>query len=128
MGIISKKDLNNGKCKEKTLRKYKIPYITVSLIEEKETEKIHVFIKKHVEKLMNVNEIETGIICTKRQEEVLIRINKKIKSIFKNMDKKGEEIISHELRQILKDIEEFAGETTSDDILNEIFNKFCIGK
>jgi tRNA U34 5-carboxymethylaminomethyl modifying GTPase MnmE/TrmE len=29
---------------------------------------------------------------------------------------------------ILKDLAEYVGETTNEDILNEIFNQFCIGK
>ena len=128
LGIISKKDLNNGEKKGKTLEKMKIPYIVVSLIKDNEKEKIMVFIKKYVEKLINDNEIENGIICTKRQEEIIIRIMKKIKNVSGKMDVLGEEIISHEMRLILKDLGEYVGETKNEDILNEIFNQFCIGK
>ena len=106
----------------------KIPYIFVSLIEDYETEKILKFIQKHVEKIMNDHEIEHGIICTKRQEEIMLRMMNKIKSISEKINVLGEEIISHELRFILKDISEFVGETTNEDIIKEIFNKFCIGK
>jgi tRNA modification GTPase len=128
LGIISKKDLNNGEEKGKTLEKMKIPYIVVSLIKDNEKEKIMEFIKKYVEKLINDNEIENGIICTKRQEEIILRILKKTKNISERVDILGEEIISHEMRLILKDIGEYVGETTNEDILNEIFNQFCIGK
>jgi tRNA modification GTPase len=128
LGIISKKDLNNGEKKGKTLEKMKIPYIVVSLIKDNEKEKIMEFIKKYVEKLINDNEIENGIICTKRQEEIILRILKKTKNISEKVDILGEEIISHEMRLILKDIGEYVGETTNEDILNEIFNQFCIGK
>jgi tRNA modification GTPase len=128
LGIISKKDLNNGEEKGKTLEKMKIPYIVVSLIKDNEKEKIMVFIKKYVEKLINDNEIENGIICTKRQEEIILRIMKKTKNVSERVDILGEEIISHEMRLILKDIGEYVGETTNEDILNEVFNQFCIGK
>jgi len=128
LGIISKKDLNNGEEKGKTLEKMKIPYIVVSLIKDNEKEKIMVFIKKYVEKLINDNKIENGIICTKRQEEIILRIMKKTKNVSERVDILGEEIISHEMRLILKDIGEYVGETTNEDILNEIFNQFCIGK
>ena len=128
IGIISKKDLNDGEKKGKTLEEMKIPYIIVTLINNDEKEKIILFIKEYVEKLLNENEIENGIICTKRQEEIIIRIMNKIKNVFKKTDVLGEEIISHELRLILKDLAEYVGETTNEDILDEIFNQFCIGK
>ena len=128
LGIISKKDLNDGEKKSKTLKEMKIPYIIVTLINDDEKEKIILFIKEYVEKLLNDNEIENGIICTKRQEEIIIRIMNKIKNVFEKTDVLGEEIISHELRLILKDIAEYVGETTNEDILYEIFNQFCIGK
>jgi tRNA U34 5-carboxymethylaminomethyl modifying GTPase MnmE/TrmE len=53
---------------------------------------------------------------------------KKIKNVSGKMDVLGEEIISHEMRLILKDLGEYVGETKNEDILNEIFNQFCIGK
>jgi tRNA modification GTPase TrmE len=128
LGIISKKDLNAGENKGKILKKMKIPYKIVSLIGDNETEKILQFIIEHVEKLLNENEIEHGIICTKRQEEILIRMMNKIKSITGKNEILGEEIISHELKFILNDMTELVGETTNEDIINEIFNQFCIGK
>jgi tRNA modification GTPase len=39
-----------------------------------------------------------------------------------------EEILSFKLREVLGDIEELVGETSSEDIINSIFDKFCIGK
>jgi tRNA modification GTPase len=128
LGIISKKDLNNGKKKVKTLKEMKIPYIVVSLINDDEREKILIFVKKHVEKIINKEETENGIICTKRQEEIILRMMNKIKNISEKAEVLGEEIISHELRLILNDIAEYVGEIKNEDIINEIFNQFCIGK
>lgn len=38
------------------------------------------------------------------------------------------ELVSFEIRDILKKVEGIVGETTNDDILGMIFNRFCIGK
>jgi len=42
--------------------------------------------------------------------------------------KSTEEIISVDLRLALDKLGEITGETTSEEILNHIFQNFCIGK
>ena len=43
-------------------------------------------------------------------------------------NKMSGEFISVDLRNAENDLAEIIGEVTSDDILNNIFTKFCIGK
>ena len=38
------------------------------------------------------------------------------------------DIISSYLREILEDLGKITGETVTEDIINEIFSKFCLGK
>jgi tRNA modification GTPase len=38
------------------------------------------------------------------------------------------DLISEDIRQVLHHLGEITGEVTSDDILQTIFSKFCIGK
>ncbi len=40
----------------------------------------------------------------------------------------GEELIAAELRLVLEDLASIIGEVHSDDVLGEIFSRFCIGK
>ncbi len=40
----------------------------------------------------------------------------------------GEELIAAELRLVLYDLATIIGEVHSDDVLGEIFSRFCIGK
>ena len=40
----------------------------------------------------------------------------------------GEELVAAELRMALEDLSAVIGEVHSDDILSEIFSRFCIGK
>ena len=40
----------------------------------------------------------------------------------------GEELVAAELRITLDEIGQIAGETYTDDILDRVFSRFCIGK
>ena len=60
--------------------------------------------------------------CLKRSRENLINARE---SILKKM---SGEFISVDLRNAEMNLAEIIGEVTTDDILNNIFMKFCIGK
>ena len=58
-------------------------------------------------------------------EETVDALNHALKALER---KSTEEIISIDLRLALDKLGEITGETTSTDILNHIFQNFCIGK
>jgi len=60
--------------------------------------------------------------CLKKAKESLIDANNSISS------KMSGEFIAVDLRNAENNLGEIIGEVTSDDILNNIFSKFCIGK
>jgi len=39
-----------------------------------------------------------------------------------------EDLLSLDLRDALSDLGQITGETTAEDVLNEIFRSFCVGK
>jgi len=41
---------------------------------------------------------------------------------------KGEEFVAVDLRSCLNALGDIVGQTTPDDLLGQIFSKFCIGK
>ncbi len=71
----------------------------------------------------------TGVVTNTRHlyalEKALASINSFIEASAKKI---SPEFLSVELRDALDAIGEIIGITTSDDILNEVFSKFCIGK
>ncbi len=126
--ILSKSDVDEGTKKKTVLNKIGIPFINACLIKENEREKVLEFISERIKGAYHIQYKEPGIIFNKRQEEIIFRINKKIKKIFENIEKTEEEIISLELKGILFDLDEFVGETNDEQILDSIFSSFCIGK
>ena len=85
-----------------------------------------------IENLFQINDLETGkeIIITnirhKNQIECATKsIEKAKESINDNMPI---DIISISIIQCLEDLGKITGENVSEDIINEIFSKFCLGK
>jgi tRNA modification GTPase len=85
-----------------------------------------------IEEMYNSNEIKMndGIIITnirhKNQiDNALTSVDEAINSIENNFPI---DIISIPIKQILIDLSVITGEDVSEDIINEIFSKFCLGK
>ena len=77
----------------------------------------------------NKTESEEIVISNKRQFEIL----KKVKGLLENnkesfLARTGVEFIAADLRITIDALSELTGEITTDDILNNIFASFCIGK
>ena len=58
-------------------------------------------------------------------ENVISSLKNAVKTIEENM---SGEFVSVDLRNALNYLGEITGEVTNEDILNNIFKKFCIGK
>ena len=85
-----------------------------------------------IEELFKLNEIEIGkenIITNVRHKN---QIRKAIKSIERaeNVleDKLPIDLICVPLKQSLEELSAITGENVSEDIISEIFSKFCLGK
>lgn len=68
-------------------------------------------------------------ITSIRHSEVLARAQKEISHVIAAMDQKQSgDILAFELRNAMAELGKITGEIDSEDILGEIFGKFCIGK
>jgi tRNA modification GTPase len=69
------------------------------------------------------------IITSKRQSEVMEKTMVHLQDACRVLEKNGGfEFAAVDLRQALDVLGEITGETVTDDILNNIFANFCIGK
>ena len=66
-------------------------------------------------------------ITTQRQKEVLLSIKKTLQTLsnYKTFDL---EVFSLEIKAAIKKFDWLLGKTTPDDVLDEIFSLFCVGK
>ena len=95
--------------------------------------------KEGIDKLFNVisnmykfNEIEIDDSVTITNNRHKVAINNMIENVDKSIktinDKMPIDIITINITNILTEIGKITGESVSEDIINEIFKKFCLGK
>ena len=128
IAIISKKDLKEAQEKIEILQKESVPFIFTSFIKNIDRDGIVEFIGKAIYDITRISTSAQGLLCTKRHEEIAKRIQRKLSYILENKKKLGIEILSNEIKSVIADFDEFLGETTNEEILQEIFSEFCIGK
>ena len=126
--VLNKIDLEENKETENKLKSIGKEVIKISAKENKGIEEIY---KKLVE-LLNLKEIEIdngNVITNLRHKELIdcgIQNAKEAISALKN--KLPVDIIAINIKEILENLGKITGETVSEDIIKEIFAKFCLGK
>jgi tRNA modification GTPase len=78
--------------------------------------------------IQNFN-LDTALLATERQYQAMKKNCETLEQALSQIKTSPQsEVISLYLRETLDHLGELVGETTTDDILNDIFGKFCIGK
>ena len=89
-------------------------------------------INETISKIFKINEIniDNEVIVTNTRHKSLI--NKAIKSTenaqISLQNKMPMDIVAIDIKDILESLGEITGEDVSENIINEIFSKFCLGK
>jgi tRNA modification GTPase len=72
---------------------------------------------------------QTNFVLTQRQFNLMSEIEKKLLYIEKSLtDEVHYELVSYELKDLLEKVYELTGKHVSEEILNTVFSKFCVGK
>ena len=89
-------------------------------------------INKTISEIFKINEInvDNEVIVTNTRHKNLINksiesTNNALKSLQNNMPM---DIVAIDIKSILENLGEITGENVSENIINEIFSKFCLGK
>ena len=127
--ILNKTDLiSKENISKKIKNKYDIPIIKISAIKK---EGINNLLKtiSDIFKLGKIVIDDSFTITNERHKEIIIKSidneNKAIESIDNNMPI---DIATISIRQVLDELGKITGETATEDLINEIFKKFCLGK
>ncbi len=111
----------------------KIPFpgeiIRVSAKEHSGIDKLNKAIVKLIEKIIPVG-FEEGVTCTTERQKN--KIDKAIDSLGDGLEvikkDKDLELLAFDIDEAINSLRELTGEITSEDVLDNIFSKFCIGK
>ena len=75
------------------------------------------------------SESEDALLTNLRQKQAAVRAREAVETALEGMaDQRGDELLAVDLQQALDALGEIVGETTADDMMNRIFEEFCIGK
>ncbi|WP_457565974.1 tRNA uridine-5-carboxymethylaminomethyl(34) synthesis GTPase MnmE [Caldithrix abyssi] len=86
-------------------------------------------IKNQIKKIIHKTDTQQVIINNERQYGLLKKAKEELKRAKNTLTQKtGHEFVAMELREVVNLLSELTGEITNEDILNNIFVNFCIGK
>lgn len=121
--LETKIDENNEKIKQTSDN-----IIKISALNNIGIEKLY----EKISELFNLNEINLdneSIITNIRHKNLISKSIKDVKKTKETIDNKMPlDIIAIFIKDILSDLSNITGEEVSEDIINEIFSKFCLGK
>ena len=102
--------------------------IKISALKKEGIDKLY----EKINDLFNFNQVnvDNDIVITNERHKIQIQkaiqnLNKAIKSLSINMPI---DIVAISLKDVLSDLGEITGEEASEEIINEIFARFCLGK
>lgn len=79
---------------------------------------------------LGMNRTDASVVVTNvRHKDALVRAKQSLQYALKSLEEgMSGDLVAVDLRAGLNHLGEIIGEVTTDDILNNIFSKFCIGK
>jgi tRNA modification GTPase len=87
-------------------------------------------LEEKIVEILGITETEDDVFINLRHYNLLKQAKEKIENIFLNLDFliDNKEILMLDLQEVLNYLQEIVGLITTEDVLGNIFSKFCIGK
>jgi tRNA modification GTPase len=128
MLVMNKIDLGPNNKTEEQLNASQFSLVKISA---KKQQNINI-LKKQIKAFLvkeSVDENEEIVISHSRQKDALEKTREVMNTFLNGMKSNFDEVVlAVDLRNALDYIGQIVGETTTDDLLNNIFGQFCIGK
>ncbi len=126
--LINKADLPVQVQKEDVEKAWGVPVFLISAKEEQGLSELEEQIEKmFLKEELNYN--DQVIITHLRHKEALVRAKESLNKVLESIDAGlPEDFYSIDLTAAYEALGTITGETSSEDLINEIFSKFCVGK
>ena len=127
--LLNKSDLENNILKEeKIITGLNKKIIEISALEKTGIEELY----NNMVELFRINEINpenTSIITNVRHKEAICSAQNSIEKVEKTIkDNMPIDITAIYFKEAIEELNKITGESVTEDIINEIFSKFCLGK
>ncbi len=123
--VLNKMDICSSEEKRNFCKFNKIPFVEVSIKEGNNLNELFDSFSKVINGI--VDEIECPDLITNDRHLTIIKsVHQETVESLKHIDRI--EIAAHYLKKAMEALEELCGYTTSEEVLNNVFGKFCIGK
>ena len=127
--LLNKSDLQEPKIeKEKLSKIFDKPIIQISALKKEGIEDLY----NTMEKMFKIKEIgveNTSMITNIRHKEAIRKAKEEILKIKETINKKMPiDITAIYFKEAIEELNKITGENVTEDIINEIFSKFCLGK
>lgn len=127
--LINKTDMNKKLIiNNEEIKNLNKDIIEFSTIEEKGLDELY----NTIENMFKLNQIDSDnseIITNERQKQHILKaIEAEEKAMESTKANMPSDITAIAIKQILEELAEITGQSASEDIINEIFKKFCLGK
>ena len=125
-GIINKVDLGSGAGKEQFFKERGVRYIRTvgTVVAQRET--VCRFLSDACRDVAGAA-LEQGVVVSRRQEEAVRAMARDLEEI-RNLRAGQEELVGEWCKEALGKLEEYEGRVASEDVLNRVFEEFCVGK
>jgi len=123
--VANKIDIGDSKLIESHFKEFK--HICVSAKHGTNIDEL----KQQISSCIDLNEINTNssVVTNSRHYDLLCKSSVEIQNVLKGIDNKiSGDLLAIDIRQALQYLGELTGEVTNDEVLGNIFSKFCIGK
>ena len=125
--VLNKIDLNND-IKIKEIEEIGKPIVRISTKTQEGIENLY----KEITKIFKLNEIASDgelIVSNNRHKKLILNARENLKKSKETIENHMPiDIISSFMKEILEELGKITGETVTENVIQEIFSKFCLGK
>ena len=125
--LLNKCDLLRNEDIPEEIKDVKKEYIFTSMSEKRGIDEIIEWLTKKTE-FLKINKNNDIIIIHERQKRVIKDVIKMIEQILLDLELIPIDMVSENIRDTINKINELTGENVKEEVLNEIFKNFCLGK
>ena len=126
--LLNKIDLNNYLINEELFKEYSENIIKISTKTQEGIEDL-IQVMKKLTQTDEINDDGENIVINSRHKISVVKAKESLKKAIETLEAGMPiDVISIYIKEILEELGKITGESVTDDVISEIFAKFCLGK